>query len=73
MRWCLASVVLPAALLCCAEQVAAVRPDGSADCQEDNDWCGNAECNAKNGFCGLDWDSAKAKLATEDRSLEALA
>ena len=58
MRWRFASVLLAAALLC-AEQVAAVRLDGSADCQEDNDWCGNAECNAKNGFCGLDWETAK--------------
>ena len=73
MRQCFASVLLPAALLWTAHRVAAMRPDGSADCQEDNDWCGQDGCDARNGWCGHDWESAKAGLATEDRSLEALA
>ena len=73
MRRCFESVLLPALLLLLWTGSQAVRPDGSADCQEDNGWCGQDGCDARNGWCGHDWESAKAGLATEDRSLEALA
>ena len=65
MRILLASILCPA-LLCTAYA-------GGADCNEDNSWCRTPACNAVNGWCEHAWESAKARLATGDGTLEALA
>ena len=76
LRWCdfvtipamriLLAAVLSSALLCTAYS-------GGADCNEDNSWCRTPACNAVNGWCEHAWESAKARLATENGTLEALA